>query len=88
MGAVPPFQNDELLLDAYSKAVVGAAERVGPAVAGLEPGDLIVAFDGAGVEGIDSLHRLLTLERIGKPIPVSVIRRAQKLELAIAPADR
>ena len=36
MGAVPPFHDDELLLDAYSRAVAGAAERVGPAVAHLE----------------------------------------------------
>jgi hypothetical protein len=30
-------------------------------------------------EGIDSLHRLLTLERIGKPVEITVIRRTQKL---------
>jgi S1-C subfamily serine protease len=55
--------------------------------AGVEPGDLIVAFDGAGVEGIDSLHRLLTLERIGRPIPITVIRRAQKLDLQIVSSE-
>jgi S1-C subfamily serine protease len=56
--------------------------------AGLEPGDLIVAFDGATVDGIDALHRLLTVERIGQPIPITVIRRTQKLELPIVPSDR
>jgi S1-C subfamily serine protease len=59
---------------------VESVERGGPASrAGLEAGDLIVAFDGAAVEGIDSLHRLLTVERIGKPVEITVIRRAQKL---------
>jgi S1-C subfamily serine protease len=56
--------------------------------AGLEPGDLIVAFDGATVDGIDALHRLLTVERIGKPVGISVIRGAHKLERTILPADR
>jgi S1-C subfamily serine protease len=55
--------------------------------AGLETGDLIVAFDGATVEGIDALHRLLTVERISKPIPITVIRRAQRLELPIVPSE-
>src|SRR5918992_417604 len=36
MGATPQFVSDDETLDAYSKAVVGAAERVGPAVAHLE----------------------------------------------------
>src|SRR5262245_52508525 len=34
--AAPPGDGDASLLDAYSRAVVGAAERVGPAVAHLE----------------------------------------------------
>ena len=55
--------------------------------AGFEPGDLIVAFDGVTVDGIDTLHRLLTMERIGKPASVSVIRGAQKLELILIPSE-
>jgi S1-C subfamily serine protease len=67
---------------------VESVEAGGPASrAGLEAGDLIVAFDGASVEGIDSLHRLLTLDRIGKAVVLSVIRRAQKLELPIVPSE-
>jgi S1-C subfamily serine protease len=66
-----------------------SVEADGPARrAGLEAGDLIVAFDGATVEGIDALHRLLTVERIGKPIAITVIRGVQKLELPIVPSDR
>jgi S1-C subfamily serine protease len=67
---------------------VESVEAGGPASrAGLEVGDLIVAFDGATVEGIDSLHRLLTLERIGKPALISVVRRAQKIDLTITASE-
>jgi S1-C subfamily serine protease len=61
----------------------GPAER-----AGLETGDLIVAYDGAPVGGIDDLHRLLTAERIGTSTTVAVLRRSRRLELPIAAAER
>jgi S1-C subfamily serine protease len=61
----------------------GPAER-----AGIESGDLIVAYGGAPVGGIDDLHRLLTADRIGSTATVSVLRRARRLELPIAAAER
>jgi S1-C subfamily serine protease len=61
----------------------------GPAAhAGLEAGDLIVAFDGTRVGGIDDLHRLLGADRIGRQATVSVLRRGQRLELAVTTAER
>jgi len=61
----------------------------GPAkIAGLEPGDIIVSFDGETVEGIDELHRLLTEERVARRVPITVIRRNEKLELGITPLER
>ena len=60
----------------------------GPAVkAGLESGDLIVGFEDQPVNGIDDLHRLLTAERIGVAAKLSVVRRRQKLELAITASE-
>jgi S1-C subfamily serine protease len=77
----------ELALD--SAVRVESVEPGGPADrAGLEPGDLIVAYDGAPVGGIDDLHRLLTAERIGRPTTVAAVRRSQRLELTIAAAER
>jgi S1-C subfamily serine protease len=55
--------------------------------AGVEPGDLIVAFDGRAVDGIDDLHRLLTAERIGAASRLAVIRRTKRLELEIRAAE-
>jgi len=129
-------------LDAYSRAVVGAVERVGPAVvklvvehrgrcpeghgsgsgfcftaggfvltnghvvhgatelgvlsvepgsparqAGLREGDLIVAYGGQPVGGVDDLHRLLIEARIGVRAPLTVIRGTARIELDIVPVE-
>lgn len=56
--------------------------------AGLLAGDLVVEFDGTPIRGIDDLHRLLTDERIGKRVPVTVIRGVQKLTLELVPREK
>jgi S1-C subfamily serine protease len=61
----------------------GAAER-----AGLQQGDLLVAFAGRPVTGVDDLHRELTAERVGQAVRVTVLRRAEKLDLSVIPAER
>ncbi|HET7764072.1 MAG TPA: trypsin-like peptidase domain-containing protein [Burkholderiales bacterium] len=61
----------------------GAAER-----AGVEPGDVIIGYDGEKVAGVDQLHRLLSDERIGKATRVALLRRTQKLELPIQATER
>jgi S1-C subfamily serine protease len=53
----------------------------------LREGDIIIAIDGRDVAGIDQLHRLLTEERIGKESSVTVIRRTEKLEIAVRPGE-
>jgi S1-C subfamily serine protease len=60
----------------------------GPAAqAGIEPGDLIVALDGQPSASIDQLHRLLTLERIGVPARLDVLRRDRRFELSLVPVE-
>jgi S1-C subfamily serine protease len=60
----------------------GAAQR-----AGLQEGDVIVAFDGQDVPSIDVLHKLLTDRPVGTPVPVTVIRYPEKLVVAVAPQE-
>jgi S1-C subfamily serine protease len=55
--------------------------------AGMHEDDIIVGYDGQPVSGIDDLHRLLTEERVGKPAPVIVLRRVEKLALNIVPVE-
>ena len=68
---------------------VESLEADGPARrAGVEAGDLIVAFDTLPINGIDDVHRLLTAERIGRPGRLVVLRRAQRVEIELRPAER
>ena len=56
--------------------------------AGLQEGDIIIAFAGERIEGIDELHRLLTEERVGVSHPITLIRRTEKIDLGIVPLER
>lgn len=74
------------------------AEDHGVLVAGIEPGspasradlrqgDVIVAFEGEPVSGIDELHRHLVAKLIGVPSTITVIRQTEKLDLVVTPEE-
>ena len=54
---------------------------------GVAVGDIIVAFNGQAVTGIDDLHRQLTETQIGIESALVVIRRAQRRILKITPRE-
>ncbi len=56
--------------------------------AGIKEHDIIVAFDGLPVRNTDDLHRQLTEWKIGSRTLLTVIRRAEKLDLPVVPAER
>jgi S1-C subfamily serine protease len=62
----------------------GSAARA----AGILRGDVIVAFDGRSVAGIDHLHRALTEAQPGGRYEISVIRGVDRLRLEIIPQTR
>jgi S1-C subfamily serine protease len=71
-----------------SAVLVATVEGGSPAErAGLREGDLIVAFDGQPVAGVDDLHRLLTEARVGMPTALTVFRGAERLELGVVPEE-
>ncbi len=55
--------------------------------AGLREGDIIVAFEGEPVSGIDDLHRHLVGAAIGIPAEITVIRHTEKLNLTVTPEE-
>ncbi|HEX3575499.1 MAG TPA: trypsin-like peptidase domain-containing protein [Rhodopila sp.] len=55
--------------------------------AGLQPGDVLVSFDGTPVTGVDDLHRALTHERAGIEAPVGLLRRTELLSIPVTPRE-
>jgi S1-C subfamily serine protease len=75
-------------LEAETGVLVTHIEPNSPAArAGLQENDLIVAFDAKSIDGVDALHRQLIDERIGAAAKLTVIRRTEKLDLEITPAE-
>jgi S1-C subfamily serine protease len=71
-----------------SAVLVASVEPNSPAVdAGLREGDLMLAFAGQAIAGIDDFHRLLTGDRIGQPSPLEILRAGQRRQLVIVPAE-
>ena len=71
-----------------SGVVVVTIEPSSPASrSSLREGDIIVGLGEDDVSSIDQLHRLLTEQRIGQEIRLAVIRRTDKLEIPITPAE-
>ena len=68
--------------------LVVSVEKNSPAKrAGLREGDLIIAFDGQPIGSVHDLHKVLVGEQIGVSASLTVIRRTEKLELSILPAE-
>ena len=75
-------------LPVESGILVVSIEENSPAKrAGLSEGDILIGFDGQRIAGIDDLQRLLTEEKVGVKTTVTIIRRTEKLTLAIVPEE-
>src|SRR5262249_258991 len=74
---------------ASEKALMGVhVEARSPAHrAGPHQGDVIVAFEQRRVGGVDDLHRALSDGAIGREGTLTVLRRAEKLEVRITPIE-
>jgi len=55
--------------------------------AGLQPGDVVVAFNGQAVDGPGLLTRLMSDARIGSTVTLGIIREGRRIELKV-PIDK
>lgn len=89
--SAPPSLSDAELLDAYSRAVIGVVEAVGPAGpagrAGVRSGDLIVGVSRQPVASVDDLHRFLGDWPLGQPLQLLLLRGRERLEVEVVPAE-
>jgi serine protease Do len=56
--------------------------------AGIRIDDVVIEFDGHGVEDDDHLIKVVGFTRIGKPVVVIVLRSGRQIQLRLAVADR
>jgi S1-C subfamily serine protease len=56
-------------------------------VAGLRMGDVIVAFKGDLISGMDELQRRLLATEIGVTSPLIYIRHTERIETSITPKE-
>ena len=84
IGAISAEAVDEFGLKDRNGAVVlnvapgGAAER-----AGLEPGDVIVAFSGKPIRNRDELVAMVTATRPGTTVPLGIVRDKQQRTISV-----
>ena len=75
-------------LPVESGVLVVSTEPSSPAQrAGLQAGDVIVGYGTQLIASIDDLHRLSTEEQVGVRLPLTVIRRLEKVVLEIIPEE-
>jgi S1-C subfamily serine protease len=76
-------------LDQATGAVVTNVDQDGPAgQAGILTGDIVLAVDGAPVSGADDLVRLLDADKIGRTVPLDILRRSEKRRFWVALRER
>jgi S1-C subfamily serine protease len=71
-----------------SGVLVVSLDRGSPAQrADVREGDVIIGYGAQMIAGIDDLHRLLTAEQVAVQALLTVIRRAEKIQLEITPEE-
>lgn len=75
-------------LPSESGVLVVSCEPGSPAQrAGVLEGDVVIGYGTQTIAGIDDLHKLLTEEQVAVQASLTVIRRAEKLQLEITPEE-
>jgi len=89
--ALQPLSLDlaqSLGLEGTNGAVVGSTITGSPAAqAGLEQGDVIVAFDKVPVEDYRHVQRLVAESRVGKSVTLQIVRKKQKMDVTVMIAE-
>ncbi|KZM48492.1 DegQ family serine endoprotease [Labrenzia sp. OB1] len=75
---------ESLGMDEAMGALVAGVTEDGPAAKGkVEPGDVIIKFDGSEVESMRELPRMVAETAIGKEVEVVVLRKGEEVTISV-----
>jgi serine protease Do len=81
---VTPEIADSLGLKSQHGALVSSMMDESPAKkAGIEPGDIIMSFNGHEITGMQKLPRMVADTEVGKEVPVTVWRKGKTLDFTV-----
>jgi S1-C subfamily serine protease len=79
----------EYKLTVDTAIMVNDVQKSSPAAqAGIQSGDIIVAFGAEAVAGIDELHRLLTAEAADRATMLTILRGVERKQLRVTPLPK
>jgi serine protease Do len=84
IGAIPTDAVDEFgLKDRNGAVVLNVAPGGAAARAGLEPGDVIIAYNGKPIRNRDELVGMVTATKPGSTVPVRIVRDRQERTISV-----
>src|SRR6201997_3032790 len=87
--AIPPLRRRAAGLAQDRAVMISTVEPdSAAALAGLRPGDIIVALDGVTIAGADALGGALTGNKIDRSVAFEVLRGIERLTVAAVPRER
>jgi S1-C subfamily serine protease len=85
---LPPKWLNALEVPTKGGIQIQTVESGGPAqLAGIQPGDVLVQFEGKPVDSIDLLHKTLNEESIGRKISVWLLRNGALKSVEVVPGE-
>jgi serine protease Do len=71
------------MAEAKGALVAGVTDKGPAAAAGIQPGDVILEFDGKAVDAMHALPRLVADEPVGKEVAIKVLRKGKEETITV-----